>query len=121
MAIKNKQELVKQIEAYGLKHKLAELARREEAKRPFRHLPKQFSKLIQFGLEGKAKEAYAIHYPIMTSIDMIFEEGNPAGIKALLESLGICSDRVRLPLLSASPDLKNRIDVFLKKNASLAQ
>lgn len=84
-------------------------------------LPKQFSKLIQFGIEGKAKEAYAIHYPIMTSIDMIFEEGNPAGIKALLESLGICSDSVRLPLLSASPDLKNRIDAFLKKNTSLAQ
>lgn len=49
MAIKNKQELVKQIEAYGLKHKLAELARREEAKRPFRHLPKQFSKGILIG------------------------------------------------------------------------
>ena len=83
-------------------------------------LPEQFSKLIQLGLEGKAKEAYAIHYPIMTSIDMIFEEGNPAGIKTLLESLGLCTDMVRLPLLSASPDLKNRIHAFLKKNASLA-
>jgi len=49
MVSKNKQELVKQIEAYGLKHKLAELARREEAKRPFRHLPKQFSKGILIG------------------------------------------------------------------------
>jgi hypothetical protein len=49
MAIKNKQELVKQIEAYGLKHKLAELARREESLRPFRHLPKQFSKGILIG------------------------------------------------------------------------
>ena len=49
MAIKNKQELVKQIEAYGLKHKLAELARREKQRRPFRHLPKQFSKGILIG------------------------------------------------------------------------
>jgi hypothetical protein len=49
MAIKNKQELVRQIEAYGLKHKLSELARKEEAKRPFRHLPKQFSKGILIG------------------------------------------------------------------------
>jgi hypothetical protein len=49
MTIRNKQELVKQIEAYGLKHKLAELARREEARRPFRHLPKQFSKGILIG------------------------------------------------------------------------
>ena len=49
MPLKNKQELVRQIEAYGLKHKLAELARKEEARRPFRHLPKQFSKGILIG------------------------------------------------------------------------
>jgi len=49
MAGKNKSELVKQIEAYGLKNKLADLARREEVRRPFRHLPKQFSKGILIG------------------------------------------------------------------------
>ena len=49
MSGKNKSELVKQIEAFGLKNKLADLARREEAKRPFRHLPKQFSKGILIG------------------------------------------------------------------------
>ena len=42
-------ELVRQIEAYGLKDKLADLVHREEAKRPFRHLPKQFSKGILIG------------------------------------------------------------------------
>ena len=42
-------ELVKQIEAYGLKDKLADLAHKDEAKRPFRHLPKQFSKGILIG------------------------------------------------------------------------
>jgi len=46
---KNKTELVKQIEAYGLKNKLQDLARKEEARRPFRHLPKQFSKGILIG------------------------------------------------------------------------
>ena len=49
MTQKNRSELVKQIEAYGLRNKLADLARREEAKRPFRHLPKQFSKGILIG------------------------------------------------------------------------
>jgi len=44
-----KSELVKQIEAYGLKNKLADLAKKEEARRPFRHLPKQFSKGILIG------------------------------------------------------------------------
>ena len=42
-------ELVKQIEAYGLKEKLANLVHKDEAKRPFRHLPKQFSKGILIG------------------------------------------------------------------------
>ena len=42
-------ELVKQIEAYRLKDKLADLAHKEEARRPFRHLPKQFSKGILIG------------------------------------------------------------------------
>ena len=49
MAIKNKQELVKQIEAYGLKEKLADVAKRSEERRPFRHLPKQFAKGILIG------------------------------------------------------------------------
>jgi len=49
MTGKNKSELVKQIEAYGLKGKLAALAHKEQAKRPFHHLPKQFSKGILIG------------------------------------------------------------------------
>ena len=49
MIEKNKSELVKQIEAYGLKSKLAALAHKEQARRPFRHLPKQFSKGILIG------------------------------------------------------------------------
>ena len=49
MREKNKSELLKQIEAYGLKEKLADLAHKEQARRPFRHLPKQFSKGILIG------------------------------------------------------------------------
>ena len=49
MTGKNKSELVKQIEAYGLKSKLADLAHKEQARRPFHHLPKQCSKGILIG------------------------------------------------------------------------
>ena len=53
MSLKNKHkpfsELVRQIEAYGLKDKLADLVHKEEARRPFRHLPQQFSKGILIG------------------------------------------------------------------------
>jgi len=75
-------------------------------------LPKDFSKMIQLGLKGKVSEANAIHYKVMESIDYIFEEGNPAGIKALLKTLNICTENVRLPLVNASYDLQEKINTF---------
>ncbi len=76
-------------------------------------LPKQFSKMVQLGLQGNNKEAYNLHYKIADSIDLIFAEGNPAGIKSMLQTLKICSDQVRLPLVEASNELKGKIDSFL--------
>lgn len=72
-------------------------------------LPKEFSTMINLGLEGKGKEAYEIHYRVMNSINLIFEEGNPAGIKTIFEELGLCKNIVRLPLVSASTTLRNKI------------
>ena len=75
--------------------------------------PKEFSNMIQLGLEGKNKEAYKIHYKLMEIINLIFEENNPAGIKAVLKNLEICSDIVRLPLVSASENLQTKIAHFI--------
>lgn len=78
-------------------------------------LPKEFSKMMQLGLNNKAAEAYEIQYQIMDSIDYIFEEGNPAGIKAMLEIIKICNDTVRLPLVVATPTLKEKIKNFINQ------
>jgi 4-hydroxy-tetrahydrodipicolinate synthase len=67
--------------------------------------PKEFSRLINCGLQGDNKEGYAIHFRMMSIIDAIFEENNPAGIKTVLKELGICSNEVRLPLVKASSQL----------------
>ena len=75
--------------------------------------PKDFSEMIQQGLNGNVTEANALHYKVMKSIDYIFEEGNPAGIKALLNTLNICSENVRLPLVNASYDLQQKINTFV--------
>ena len=75
--------------------------------------PKEFSSLINFGLEGKNKEGYTIHFKMMTIIDAIFEENNPAGIKTVLEELGICRNEVRLPLVKASKELHSKITNFV--------
>jgi 4-hydroxy-tetrahydrodipicolinate synthase len=76
-------------------------------------LPKAFSEMIQLGLKGDIKKANALHYKVMESIDYIFEEGNPAGIKALLKKVNICSENVRLPLVNASYDLQQKINTFV--------
>ncbi|MEZ4792065.1 MAG: 4-hydroxy-tetrahydrodipicolinate synthase [Gelidibacter sp.] len=71
--------------------------------------PKQFSKMIQLGLERKAKEAYDLHFKLMDITSAIFAENNPAGIKGVLEALHLCGDTVRLPLVPASGELKIKI------------
>jgi hypothetical protein len=81
MAIKNKQELVKQIEAYGLKEKLADVAKRSEERRPFRHLPKQFSKGILIGniaIVPKRSEGTRFFYVIadMMKAQILYENIN---------------------------------------------
>lgn len=77
--------------------------------------PKDFSEMIQQGLNGNASKANELHYKVMDCIDHIFEEGNPAGIKALLQELNICSENVRLPLINASYDLQQKINNFVAK------
>ena len=71
--------------------------------------PKAFSDMVRHALNGRQKEALAIHYAIMPLIDLIFKEGNPAGIKAVFEQLNLCTDTVRLPLVSATKELKKEI------------
>ena len=80
-------------------------------------LPQQFSNMIKLGLENKASEAYKIHYNLMDSFDLIFKEGNPAGIKALLKLKEICNEIVRLPLVPASESLQKKICDFENNSA----
>ncbi len=76
-------------------------------------LPQEFSDMVRLGLDGKVKEAYKLHYKIAPSIDMIFAEGNPVGIKSLLEAKNMCKPVVRLPLVKASDKLKQEIQAFM--------
>ncbi len=76
-------------------------------------MPSDFSKMIDFALKGNVKEANKLHYKISDSIDFIFEEGNPAGIKAFLDKINICSNTVRLPLVKATTNLQAKIERFI--------
>ena len=74
--------------------------------------PKQFSEMVRLGLERKVDEAYKIHYQLAESIDMIFEQGNPAGIKEVHKTLGLSENIVRLPLVNVDENLANKIKDF---------
>ncbi|MBC8756166.1 4-hydroxy-tetrahydrodipicolinate synthase [Kordia sp. YSTF-M3] len=74
--------------------------------------PTQFSEMVRLGLAGKIKEANEILYTLMPAIDYIFEEGNPAGIKAIFEKLKLSTATVRLPLVEASDALKQKLNHF---------
>lgn len=76
--------------------------------------PKQFSEMIRLGLNRKVDDAYKLQYLLMDCIDMIFEQGNPAGIKQVFQSLGIAENVVRLPLVPVDESLQNRIADFVK-------
>lgn len=68
-----------------------------------------FCQMMQYAREGAFAKAYTLQFQLMPLIDAIFAEGNPAGIKAVLASMGLCMDKVRLPLVEASEDLKDAL------------
>ena len=77
--------------------------------------PKEFSEMIRLGLNRKVDEAFKSQYLLADCIDMIFEQGNPAGIKQVLLSLRISGNTVLLPLVKVDDSLANRINQFVKK------
>ena len=72
-------------------------------------LTKDFTDMIRYGLNNDALAGTKLHLKLKNITRLIFAENNPAGIKAVLQQLGICSDEVRLPLVPASEDLKKQI------------
>ncbi|MDA0719064.1 MAG: 4-hydroxy-tetrahydrodipicolinate synthase [Bacteroidetes bacterium] len=74
--------------------------------------PEEFSQMIQAGLNGNSARAKELHYDLMPIIEMIFEQGNPSGIKALLNKKGLCENSLRLPLVPVDDSLAQRIEAF---------
>ncbi|RXR20317.1 4-hydroxy-tetrahydrodipicolinate synthase [Flavobacterium stagni] len=75
--------------------------------------PKEFSEMVRLGLNRKVDEAYKLHYRLSAAIDMIFEQGNPAGIKEVFAHMGLSENTVRLPLVNVNEDLSLRLKKFI--------
>jgi 4-hydroxy-tetrahydrodipicolinate synthase len=77
--------------------------------------PREVSDMVNYALKSDMAKAGEIHYKLMDLVDALFEEGNPSGIKAVLEILKVCTCTVRLPLLSVSDTLYRKINDIVKK------
>lgn len=71
--------------------------------------PKEFSTMVQLAFDKKVNEAYEIHNKLVEITRLIFAEGNPCGIKAVLAEKGIVKNYLRLPLVKASEGLYAKI------------
>lgn len=77
--------------------------------------PKTFTTMLNEALAGNFEKSAKAQFAVQDLIYMIFEENNPAGIKAALHALGKCKNELRLPLVPASEQLYQRIAAEVKK------
>jgi len=77
-------------------------------------LPKEFCEMVHFALNGNYTQATSLLYRFLNLNDLMYVEGNPVGIKALMEIMGICTATVRQPMDITSLDLRKKIEEALK-------
>lgn len=75
-------------------------------------LPKEMSTMVHLALKGDMKKALPLHYRMLPLMNAIFDEGNPTGIKALMETQGQLSNVLRMPLVKASKTLSNKLSTL---------
>lgn len=77
-------------------------------------LPEQMSQMVRYCLKGDFKKALSLHNRLLPVMNALFEEGNPAGVKAALEiQHKISSGHVRLPLVKVSKTLYGKISSLI--------
>ena len=62
--------------------------------------PKEFSRMVRLALAGDYKGALKIHHGFTELIELLFVDGNPAGVKSMLSAMGFIENKLRLPLVS---------------------
>lgn len=76
--------------------------------------PYEMSELTRQALAGNFIEARRLHYSLYDLIIAIFEDGNPCGVKAVLNMLEICNEKARLPLVAVNKHTLNKLGALVK-------
>ena len=77
--------------------------------------PREFARMVRLALQGDYQNALTIHHRFKELFSLLFVDGNPAGVKAMLNAMGYCENVLRLPLVPT------RITTFEKIQAILRQ
>lgn len=77
--------------------------------------PKKFSQMVKLVGEGKISEAAVIHYKLLEIIQVLFEDGNPAGVKAALKMMEIADNNLRLPLVPLNEATYKKLSGLINK------
>jgi len=85
--------------------------------------PQQFSDMVNLCLKGKFSKARNLHFDLLRFTNALFMDGNPSGIKAAMEIIGLCKSNVRLPLVKVNKNVHSliaeQIEFLLKNQAEL--
>lgn len=79
--------------------------------------PRQYSDMVRLALAGNYAEASVLHFKLYELMKAIFADGNPGGIKVLLQNLGLCKNIVRLPLAPVNTQVEQRLIDLAKQLA----
>ena len=77
--------------------------------------PKAFSDMVRAGLSGDFVVARKLNDPLIEAYNLLFAENNPAGVKAFLHEMGLIKNVVRLPLVSLSDAVHQKVKGYLGK------
>jgi 4-hydroxy-tetrahydrodipicolinate synthase len=78
-------------------------------------LPKEFSKMVRLALKGEYDGARRIHHKFTELFSLLFVDGNPAGVKAMLHQMGMIENVLRLPLVPTRLTTMQKITDILKE------
>lgn len=73
-------------------------------------LPKEFSRMIRLEMKGEIESARKIHHKFTDLFNLLFVDGNPAGVKAMLHEMGMIENVLRLPLVPTRLTTMQKID-----------
>ena len=77
--------------------------------------PREFGRMVRLALEGDYDNARIIHSRFMELFDLLFVDGNPAGVKSMLNMMGFIENRLRLPLVPTRLTTYEKIQEILNR------